>query len=69
MEIIIAVCIGSIIGTITTRLLIGGRIIGTLHIEKDLENGGEQYRFSFDSFDEARKSKIVRFKIEDHTHQ
>ena len=68
MELMIASCIGAVIGTIVTRLFIGGNIIGTLHIEQDLENGGEQYRFSFDSFDEARKSKIVRFKIEDHTH-
>lgn len=68
MELMIAICIGAVIGTIVTRLFIGGRIIGTLHIEQDLENGGEQYRFSFDSFDEARNSKIVRFKIEDHTH-
>ena len=68
MELIIATCIGAVIGMIVTRLFIGGCIIGTLHIEQDLNNGGEQYRFSFDSFDEARKSKIVRFKVEDHTH-
>ena len=68
MELIITCCIGAIIGTIITRIMIGGCIVGTIHIEADLENSGEIYRFSFDNFDEARKSKIVRMKIEDHTH-
>ena len=68
MSIYIACIIGVIAGVIGTKLYFNNPIIGTIHIELDTDNSGEMYRFSFNDFDKARKSNIVRMKIEDHTH-
>ena len=62
-----ALCAGSVIGTIVTKIVMKRKCIGTLHIEPDMDDGGEKYRFSFNDFSAARNSKLVTLRMVDHT--
>lgn len=64
----IGLLIGFLIGVIITTVVHMEGTIGTIHIEPDFEDGGETYRFSFEDFDQVKKSKTVRLNIKDHTH-
>lgn len=45
------------------------KVIGTIHIENDLENSGEKYIFDFTKdFHKVKNHQIVRLRIKDHTH-